>query len=328
MKELPRKFFLKEGLRYWQNRSNARKSRLYHIKPRQDSRNPVARTLDFLAGVLFYWLFILSVLLIVLPARTALCFSLLAALVMCLAGVRFQRWRKTKQRLHNRMWLAGEKFRSEIDSLKTREDLIVFVGLLLDRSDKFKDVRVALNDPVPILAAYRGSRVGIQCLPPALPGDAADPGYCAEIIQQFGEELEKGQYQKAFIAAAGEIHPRVRWLIKMLGGNYQVALLTKEKLVELAVRAGQLSGGEEFFEKGAGRKSVLREPQPGFKEVVLARKKGLGYLLTFFMLAIFYFFAHLTGLAAGICLSFIVVNGVLALACLIANHEKGAFRLE
>jgi len=76
LKELPRKFFLKEGLRYWQNRSNARKSRLYHIKPRQDSRNPVARTLDFLAGVLFYWLFILSVLLIVLPARTALCFSL------------------------------------------------------------------------------------------------------------------------------------------------------------------------------------------------------------------------------------------------------------
>ncbi|MFA5384277.1 MAG: hypothetical protein WC364_06365 [Eubacteriales bacterium] len=304
-------------------------SRLYHIKPRQDSRNPVARTLDSLAGALLFWLFVLTVLLIVLPVYTALCCSLLAALIMCLAGVRFQKWRINKRRLHNRMWLAGEKFRSEIDSLKTRDDLIIFVGLLLERSNQFRDVRVTPKDPAPILSTYRGSKVGIQCLPPALPGDAADPGYCAEIIQQLGEDLEKGHYEKAFIAAAGEIHPHVRWLIKMLGGNYQVALLSKEKLVELAVRAERLSGGEEVPESGVKQKSVLKGTESGIKEIVLARKKGPRYLAAFFMLAVFYLLAHLTCFAAGICLSFIIINGVLALACLIANHEKrGAFRLE
>lgn len=304
-------------------------SRLYHIKPRQDSRNPVARTLDFLAGVLLFWLFALIVLLIALPAHTALCCSLLAASVLCLAGIRFQKWRKNKRRLHNRMWLAGDKFRSEINNLKTRNDLIMFVGLLLDRSDKFEDVRVALNDPVPILSAYRGSKVAIQCLPPSLPGAEADPNYCTEIIQQLGEELEKGQYQKAFIAAVGEIHPRVRWLIKILSRNYQVALLPKEKLVELAVRAEQLPGGEEVYKKGAGQEISLKGPEPGFKEVVLAQKKGLRYLITFFMLAVFYLFAHLTGLVAGVCLAFIIINGVLAFACFIANREKrDAFRLE
>lgn len=304
-------------------------SRLYHIKPRQDSRNPVARTLDFLAGVLLFWVFALTVLLIALPAYTALCCSLLAASIMCLAGVRLQKWRKLKRQLHNRMWLAGEKLRSEIDSLKTRDDLIVFVGLLLDRSDQFEDVRVALKDPVPILSKYKGSKVGIQCLPPAVPGAAADPGYCDEIIRQLGEDLEKGHYKKAFIAAVGEIHPRVRWMIKMLSGNYQVALLPKEKLVELAVRSEQLSGGEEVFKSGVKQEGVLKEPEPGFKEVVLAQKKGPRYLVTFIMIAVFYLFAHLTGPAAIVCIAFIIINGILALACLITNREKrGAFRLE
>ena len=306
--------------------------RLYHIKPRQDSRNPVARTLDFFVGILLFWLFVLSILLIFLPVYTALCCSLPAASAMCLAGVRYQKWRKSKRRLHNRMWLTGEKYRSEIDSLKTRHDLIVFVGLLLERSGQFEDVRVAPKDSVPILSVYRGARVGIQCLPPSLPGVAADPGYCAEIIQQLGEDLEKGRYEKAFIAAVGELHPRVRWLIKMLGGNYPVALLPKEKLVELAVRAERLSAGEEVPEsgvKGKKQESVLNGQEPGIKEIVLARKKSSRYLAAFFMLAAFYLIAHLTGFAAGICLVFIIINGVLAVACLIVNRERrGAFRLE
>jgi len=304
-------------------------SRLYHIKPRQDSRNRVARTLDFLAGVLLFWVFALAVLLIALPAHMAFCCSLLAASLMCLAGVRLQKWRKLKRQLHNRMWLAGEKLRIEIDNLKTRDDLIMFVGLLLDRSNQFEDVRVTPKDPVPILSIYRGSKVGIQCLPPSLPGAAADTGYCSEIIQQLGEDLEKGQYEKAFIVAIGEIHPRVRWLIKILGRNLQVALLSKEKLVELAVRAEQLSGGEEVFESGVKQERVVKETEPGIKEVVLAPKKGLRYLAAFFMLAVFYLFVHLTGLAAWVCLAFIIINGILALACFIANREKrGAFRLE
>lgn len=320
---------LQQGLQSWQKRKHRKKLMLYHLKPRSDNRNQVARTLDFLAGVLIFWLLVLTTLVAIMPVVPALFASLFLAAVVGVAGRRLHKGRKRRQLQHHRMWAVGQKCRLEIENLKTREELAIFVGSLLTRLPQFEDVRVNPKGKITIYARYRGSPVAVQCLLPASSRDKTkeeEQALNAVLIQQLSIEVAEQGCKNALIVAVGEVPSAIRWLIGRLRENCRVALLTGEKLVELALQARQQAGGEERYED-------VRQPEkygaPGMKEVVLGRKKGLTYLIAVFVLGTFYLISKPAGLLGNVYLIFMTVNFMLALMCFASGWKrKGIFELE
>lgn len=321
--------FLHRGLQSWQKRKHRKKLMLYHLKPRPDNRNQVAQTLDFLAGILVFWLLVLTALVAIMPVIPALFTSLPLAFVAGAAGGRLHKGRNWRHLQHHWMWAAGQKCRLEIENLKTREELTLFVGSILSRLPQFEDVHVNPKGKITICARYRGLPVAVQCLTPAASGDKTkeeEQALNTALIQQLSIEVSEQGHENALIVAVGEVPSAIRWLIGRLRKNCRVALLTEEKLVELALQARQQSVGEEKYED-------IRQSEkyraPGMQEVVLGRKKGLTYLITVFVLGSFYLISRPVGVPGNVYAAFMMVNLILALMCFASGRRrKGTFELE
>lgn len=294
---------------------------VFHFRPKEDPRNKTARTLDLLVLVVIFWLGTLVLLAQFWAPGPALPVSLAAAAAAGTAAGRFRKKREQLRRQRYRLWLAGQRCREEIKKLKTREELTIFVSLLLAGLPQFTELQVnqkgkgktpAIDRAVALRARYKGVPVAVQCLSPAAPGQEE-----VELLQAFGRTLERQGLRSALIVAPGALSPRARREIAGLRKKYHVVTLTEEKLVELALQAGRQPEAGESREEAGGERA-----ESGHK-LIFAQKKGLNYLLAAGFLWLVYATSSPAGLLGGVYLGLIAVNIALALACSIVNRPDG-----
>ncbi|MEW6424189.1 MAG: hypothetical protein AB1523_05495 [Bacillota bacterium] len=312
------------------SRLKRRRQRLaYHFRPREDARNKTARTLDLLVLVAICWLGTLVFLAQYWEIGLALPVSLILAAAGGAAASRFQEKQKQLRRQRYRFWLAGQRCREEIKKLQTREELTVFVSLLLAGLPQFAELQVnqkggkktlSVDEAIALRAKYKGVPVAVQCFPPA-----AEEREEVQLLRSFWKALEEQSLPAALIVAPGGLRPAARRIIAGLRKKYRVVVLyNEEKLVELALQAGRQPEAEDPRESAAGQKKY------GYAaiEAIFEQKKGLHYLLAAGALWLIYLISPPGGLTGGLYLGLIAINVVLALACFLFNWRDEDLDLE
>lgn len=308
-------------------RLRRRRQRLaFHFRPREDPRNNTARALDLLVLAAVFWLGTLVFLAQFWPPGLALPVALAVAAAGGIAAGRFQKKREQQRRQRSRLWLAGQRCREEIKKLTTREEVVIFTSLLLARLPQFTELRVnqrgkgktpSIARAAALCARYKGVPVAVQCLSPVSPEQEE-----VKLLEAFGQFLARQDMRSALIVAPGTLSPGARRVIAGLRKKYRVVTLNEEKLVELALQAGQQPEPETGREGAGGKGSAA-----GFKQI-LAQKKGIGYLLAAGVLWLIHSLSSPTGFRGGVYLVLIAFNLLLALICYAVNRPDDDFDLE
>lgn len=282
--------------------------------------------------VFVFWLIAVAFLTQFLTTGVALSVSLLLAAGAGWVARSLQKRQKQLRRQRYRLWLAGQKCREEIKNLKTREELTVFVSLLLARLPQFTDLRVnqkkgeknlQIDENIALSAKYKDVPIAMQCLPPAASGQEE-----VKLLRNFQKALAEEALARALIVVPGKLHPEARRVIAGLRKNYRVVTLNEERLVELAFQAGR--GAEEGNLREGAREDATGEK--GEKKVspdqlLLAPQKGLNYLLAAGVLWFISYLSSPAGLLNSLYLALIAGNVALALACFLLNNAD-AYELE
>lgn len=297
-----------------------RRRLIYRFKPKEDGRNKTAQTLDLVVVVFIFWLVTLVLLTQFFKISLALSVSLFLAAAGGAAANYFQKRQKQLRRQHYRLWLTGQRYRAEIKKIKTREELAVYVALLLAQLPHFTDLQVspkgAQKGPLPdeavaLSARYKGVPVAVQCIPPVASGREE-----TKLWRGFQQALEEQGFVSVLIVAPGGLAPEARRIITRLKNQYRVVVLNEEKLVELALHARQQPEAEDIQEGTAGQKEIEE------RKLVFARRKGLNYLLTAGVLYFIYFLSRPAGLTSVLYLVLIAINVALAFMCYVFNSKE------
>jgi hypothetical protein len=300
-----------------------RKNVYYFRRPKEDGRNPAARTLDLAVIVFVLWLVALVFFRKYFPGEKALIFSLFFGAAAWTAGRRYQKRLTRIRRERYLLWLAGEKCREEIKKLKNRQDTTLFVSLLLARLPQFSDLKVnrkkgkkhhpEIDEAIAISAVYKGIPVGVQCLPPA---DAQ--GEKIRLVQSFCRALGERGLHSGLVVSPGENGLELRRLIGEMRKKFRIVFLDENRLFELAARTGWGEGAEVL--PGAGKKEEAESGAGFFRQGFLAGKKAKQYLLSACFLGLVSFLANPQGLLGRFYAALIVFNLVLAVTCLAVQR--------
>lgn len=294
----------------------------YFRQPEEDRRNQAARTLDLAVVVVLLFLVALIFFREHFSFGAALPLAFLSGAAAWAAGRRYQKRQDRLRRQRYLLWLAGVRCREEIKKLKTREEIAVFVSLLLAQLPEFSGLRVnrrkgkktpAVDEAMALSAVYRGAPVGVQCLPPS-----SSPQEGAELVRKFCRALEEKGMEGGLIVSPAEIHPELRRQVGELRKRFRIVFLNEEKLVELALLAGR----QKEVEISPGGAGAGGDEKGNIPAALFGEKKAARYFLSACFLWIVHFLSSPPGFLGRAYTVLIAANLALALFCFVFQRLK------
>jgi len=300
--------------------SRIRQRYYYRIKPKEDDRNRAAQNMDLFALTFIFWVVSLVFLGQFFKANQALPVSLILAAGGGMAAYFLRKRQRQGREYHYRLWSAGQKFREEIKSIKTRDELAVYLALLFQQLPYFEDVCVnqknkrkkfQVDEGVAIFARNKqGLLVAVQCFAPGTSG-AEEVRY----LQSLRNALQEQDVDRVFLAATAPLSPEARSLLAQLREEHPLTLLTEEKLVELYWQVKRQTETQSMQEGAVDGKKL----KPSLLGLVLSPQKRASYLFAAGALWVIYLISRPAGVLGAIYAGLIFTNLTLALACYAFN---------
>ncbi|NHM28386.1 restriction endonuclease [Desulfofundulus sp. TPOSR] len=309
--------------RSWQKRRQRGELLRYYVKPKEDSRNCIARWLDFYGTLLILWLLSFMFLTTFWPGKIALCFSLALVSSTGLLAAKIQKKRFQTETIYRRIRSLAEKYREKLKHFRTAEELASFLWPILESLPQFEQARPKgrkrdKTAKVPagvIQATYRNVPVLVEFIP------ADQSPVDVSAVHNLVRTMKKQGYQYALLVTPGEFAPSTRRLVASLRSQYRIALVPEKELLYLVAQAEKI---KESTDQITAEKTISLPSLSAFKRVALDYKKGRAYLTAGALLTGFHFLLGINNPVGKAYLFLAAVNLVLAVFCLVFGERETA----
>ncbi|MDQ0287684.1 hypothetical protein J2Z49_002815 [Desulfofundulus luciae] len=307
----------------WQKRRQRGELLRYYVKPKEDSRNRIARWLDFYGTLLILWLLSFVFLTTFWPGKIALAFSMALVSSTGLLAAKIQKKRFQRETFYRKLRSLAEQYREKLKQFRTAEELASFLWPLLESLPQFEQVRPKgrkrdKTAEVPagvIQATYRNVPVLVEFIP----ADQSPVEVAA--VHNLVRTMKKQGYHHALLVTPGEFAPDARRLVASLRSQYRIALVPEKELLYLVAQAEKI---KESQDRITAEKTVSLPSLSALKRVTLDYKKGRAYLTAGAFLIGFHFLLGINNPVGKVYLLLAAVNLVLALLCLVFGERETA----
>ncbi len=318
--KLPRRA-LNLAYQSWKKRRQRGELLRYYIKPKEDSRNQIARWLDFYGTLLILWVLSLIFLATLWPGKIALAVSLVLVGGTGLLAAKLQKKRYEREILYRKLRFLGEQYREKLKQLKTAAELASFLWPILQSLLQFEQVRPkgrkmskTAEQPTGIIRAiYRKTPVIIGFIPI----DQNPVGVVA--VHNLVKTMKKEGYHYALLITPGEFATDTRRLAASLRRQYHIALVAEKELLYLVAQAQKI---RESSDQVAPGKTFSLPFLSTLKHTALDYKKGRSYLAAGAFLIAFHFLLGTNHPVGKVYLILAAVNLALAVLCLVFGDRE------
>lgn len=305
----------------WQKRRYRGELLRYHIKPKEDGRNLIARWLDFYGILLVMWVVSLFFFATLWSQKVALAASLALSAGTGLLAARLQRKRHQREMHYCKLRALGEQYKQRIKQFNTGEELASFLLPILQNLPQFEQVRPkgkkkkkTADQPTAVIqAVYRGLPVIVKFLPAGQSPVGVTP------VHNLVEMMEKQGYRHAMMVTPGEFAPETIRLVASLRKRYRIALVAERELLFLVAQAQQ---EKQPYDQSISVKTAPLQSLHTVKRLALDPRKGRSYLTAGALLIVSHFFLGVNHPAAKLYLALAAVNLILAILCLILKRRE------
>ncbi|WP_027356330.1 restriction endonuclease [Desulfofundulus thermocisternus] len=308
--------------RTWQKRRQQGEFLRYYLKPKEDSRNKIARWLDFYITIITLGLLSFAFFTVLWPAQTAFFISLFFMIAAIPGAAKIHKKRLQKENLHRKLRSIVEGYRKKLKQLEDAEELASFIWPFLNKLPQFeqaqppkgrKKEKFKLPGGV-IRAIYRNIPVLINFIP------SADKPVDVSAVHELLGIMKKQGYRYALLVTPGEFAPDTMRLVASLRNQYRIALVPEKELLYLLAQAEKLTQPADRTETTEVTPFVLS--LKALIKAVIDYKKGRLYLVTGALLTIFYFILGPGNSVSKVYLFLAAANLFLALLCLVFGQRE------
>ncbi|MGB9802442.1 restriction endonuclease [Desulfofundulus sp.] len=310
----------------WQKRRRRGELLRYYVRAGTDSRNRIARWLDFYGTLLILWLVSFVFLTKFWPAQTALFFSVVLVSSTGFWAAKLQKKRLQTETLYRKLRILAEQYREKLKQFKSDEELASFLWPILASLPQFERVqpkgrkRSKTND-VPsgvIQATYCNLPVLVEFIP------ASKSPVEVSVVHSLVKTMKKQGFHHALLITPGEFAPDTRKLVASLRRQYHIALVPEKELLYLVAQAEKIQA-EKIKESQGHFTTGITVSLPSFsalKRVTLDYKKVRVYLTAGAFLIGFHFLLGTQNPAGKVYFPLAALNLVLALLSLVFGERE------
>lgn len=316
--------FFRLDLAAWRDQRRSGKLLRYYVKPLNDSRNRMARWIDFYGTLMLAMLatFLIMYSAFGEPQRAVVTSLPLFAMEIYLA-FRIKAQRKNAYLLHKKIWQAGTSALEKIQCMESREDFAKLVGDIFKGLPYFTDVHIVRDqndgaENIPLRAVCNGVPVAVGCEV----GNNKENEIGTEQVSLFIKAMERAKLNSGVLVAGGTFSEEARQVALQASKRFTIRLIDAIKLVELARQTGHGIFPAEGINQIEPDKHTRYTRQKVLASAVIGRARGKGYLTaSVIMFAIYLLFKPINPFSS-FYLVFAGLNLALALYCLWTAREQ------
>ncbi|MGV8145139.1 MAG: restriction endonuclease [Alkaliphilus sp.] len=300
----------KQVKHYKESRANSRRFNAYYLNTKEDSRNIVAKKIDFIVLRLFAFLFVFAATL--LRFQNIINSIFIASFFLCIFHIIVRRKRNKKlrvQKKHKRRLIASQKVYKNIMN-KPEVELQKYIAGILVKSGLTNIEEVSLNSSnFTYNAVFKNATISVSFF-------IYETDYLIELkeLKEFLFNSKSNNKQKGIVMTTSDFTKDCYELVNELSENYKLLLLNKDKLIALIESNGMFPKEEEIDESIEERIDSKGKFKEKYKNQLFNPDKVKEYLflsiflfiLSFFTPYIIFYMAA-AGFALGLaCIAFVI----------------------
>jgi len=281
-----RRNFRPSFARWRERRDKGAVLRYFFQKPKEDARSKIGKSVDYIGGLLLFWLagFLLLLNLTGRPVYSlAISLLLLAAEAALLKNV--LKKREKRRKIQQGFWLAGQRFMDDIHRLHPIREFKPYIRDMLNGLPGFQELTLRADikkqhkwdEQIDMKGIYKGVPLGVKCSRPD-----GNIKVSPEEVRSFAGALHGEGLKNGLYITSGDFDAGVAQVTReSFRGGVKIMLVNRYGLVDLAKQAGCGVFREDLDLSGASSASKKRRQSIDvfLDSAFGTRKKAKSYFL-------------------------------------------------